>query len=141
MTQTPPAPEPSAWFVQGHTYRRDITHPETGEKAWVEYRVLNSGDRAVLDDTIAMQFAEEGDRVSPQLKLGTMKRLTVVRAVQAWGLPGNPTEAAISQLHPDVFEAILANVGWGSEPKEDEVPLDGEMPNEGELEQPSVESS
>ena len=111
------APQASEWFVPQGTYTRTIKHPDSGAEAEVTYRVLNAGDRAAIDDTIAMQFADDA-KVRPELKLGTMKRMTVARAVQSWTLPGTPTEAALASLHPDVFEAILEHVGWGSVPAE-----------------------
>lgn len=118
-----------AWFVDAQNYSRTIRDPESGEEAQVTLRPLNAGDRAMLEDTVQLQ-AESGD---PQVLLGTMKRLTVERAVVDWTLPLAATPETLRSLHPDVFEQIFSFVSFGSvpaEPEEESDPLESATESE-----------
>lgn len=103
-----------SWFVETETYKRDITDPLSGETSWVELRPLNSGDRAMLEDALRMQ-AEDA---SVDVKLGTLRLLTVERAVTNWGLPLSPTRSTIEALNPEVFEQIYNLCSFGVAPEE-----------------------
>lgn len=70
---------------------------------------MNAGDQADLQDSISLQDGKE-----PSIKLGTMRRLTVEKAVQAWSFPQAPTPHTIASLHPSVFEQIADEVRLGS---------------------------
>lgn len=98
-----------SFFISNETYKRTITDPVSGEEAEVELRPLNAGDRAALEDTIRM---EAGDS-NPQVLLGTMRRLTVERALVGWSLEVSPTPETIKSLNPDVFEQIFEHVNMG----------------------------
>lgn len=104
------------FFVDEQTYKREITDP-TGEKSWVELRPLNAGDRAMLEDSVALS---EGD---VSVKMGTMRLMTMERAIVNWGLSLSPTRSTIEALHPEVFEQIFNYVSFGEIP-EDDSPLD-----------------
>lgn len=107
------------WFTETATY--DVPLEHEGEKATVTLRPLDAGDRAELQDTMRMELAaEEGSdegRITPEMKMGSMRMLTVERAVVSWTLPGpGPTRASVRSLHPDVFEKIFESVQWGKRP-------------------------
>lgn len=105
------------WFTSAALYTRRVKN-EHGALATVTLRPLNSGDKSDLEDTVRMIAAENGD-LTPELKVGTMKRLTVERAVQSWTLPGpTPTAATIAALNPHIFEQIFALCTFSNEPPE-----------------------
>lgn len=100
------------WFTSTEKYEREIESPN-GAKATVVLRRLNAGDQAAIQDTMRLIV----DTEETSLKLGTLRHLTVQKAVLDWDIPGpKPSPEAIAQLHPDVFEQIYAAVEFGSAP-------------------------
>ena len=69
------------WFTSAALYTRRVKN-EHGALATVTLRPLNSGDKADHEDTERMIADEIGD-LTPELNVGTVKRLTVDRAVQS----------------------------------------------------------
>lgn len=106
-----------SWFTETATFEREIEEPISGDKATVTLRALNAADYAVLQDTLRMEARDiEGvEEVTPQMLLGTMKMLTVKRAVVKWSLPIPATPQTIESLHPAVFEQIYQHVSFGGE--------------------------
>ena len=101
------------FFISTELYEREVTAPD-GSTGKVRLRRLNAGDQAAIQDTLRMAIGDEADAA---LKIGTMRMLTVSRALVDWDLPGpKPSPEAISQLEPDVFEQIYGFVEIGSPP-------------------------
>lgn len=127
-----------AFFSDGETYKRDIRvtrgvpgTPEYLERVEsVELRPLMAGDRADLQDAVRIAMADdEGEETgSTELRMGTMRILTVAKAIVTWSLPNAPTVSTVRALTDEVFNKIYAEVSWGvvpPEPKETpESPLD-----------------
>lgn len=102
------------WFTPTQTYVKTIKDPESDETATVTLRPLNAQDRAAIEDTLQMHGDSEG-QVTPQMKLGTMRMLTVTRATVDWSIPGpKPNETTIASLDPRVFEQLWDAVSFGT---------------------------
>jgi hypothetical protein len=129
----------TSWFVQPETYEREV-HLYEGEgdakkvvaTEKVTLRPLNAGDRAEIDDAIRIEFADATDdeeaKVSPQVRIGTMKRLVVSRALVSWTLELPVSEATLSQLQPDVFEQIFGHTSFGTPKAQESDPTPGSGP-------------
>ena len=119
------------WFTPTETYVREIwseqapveaangdqAQPGRGDTAEVRLRHLNAGDMAELQDRLKMSMDDETNDAA--VFLGTMRRLTVQKAVIDWTIPGpKPSPEAIAQLEPHVFEQIYAHCQIGSAPIE-----------------------
>lgn len=103
------------FFITTETYDREV-EGTNGEKGTVTLRRLNAGDQAAIQDTLRMSLSEEADA---SMALGTMRMLTVQRALIKWSWEGpQPSPEAIAQLEPEVFEQIYAYVEIGSPPTE-----------------------
>lgn len=123
------------FFIKTEPYTREVEAPD-GEKGTVTLRRLNAGDQAAIQDTLRMSLSEDADA---SLAIGTMRMLTVNRALLDWSWPGpKPSPEAVSQLEPEVFEQIYAFVEIGSPPtrSQDGVPqtADGQTPEPAEAE-------
>jgi len=102
-----------SFFIAVEPYKREITAPD-GEKGEVTMRRLNAGDQAAIQDTLRMTL---GDETETSLAMGTMRMLSVQRAVLDWSWPGpKPSSESISQLEPEVFEQIYSFVEIGTPP-------------------------
>jgi len=116
-----------AWFTPTETYTREVwdeaapvesengneAQPGRGEVAVVTLRMLNAGDMAELQDRLKMSMSDENEDAS--VYLGTLRRLTVQKALIDWTIPGpKPSPEAISQLEPHVFEQIYAHCSIGT---------------------------
>lgn len=102
------------FFVEAGTYVREITSPD-GETAEVTLRRLNAGDQAAIQDALRMSMDDENSDASPSI--GTMRVLTVRRALLDWTIPGSkPTPETISMLEPEVFEQIYSHCEIGTPP-------------------------
>jgi hypothetical protein len=113
------------FFIDTKTYEREVISPD-GDKGQVTLRKLNAGDQAAIQDTLRMRLADDGADTS--MLLGTMRMITVERAVVDWSWPGaKPSPEAISQLEPEVFEQIYSYVEIGSPPTESQ---NGSAPEE-----------
>ncbi len=65
----------------------------------------------------------EGDEAKSSLALGTMRLLSVERAVVDWDIPNSkPTPEAIRALTPDVFTQIYEHIDLGDESPTSEEP-------------------
>jgi hypothetical protein len=126
----------SGWFVRAETYDRDIYDPDSpvvkdahGEpvkddhdvivherQGKVTLRPLNSGDRTELEDNVRMEVGNE--EATPQMLLGTMRRMTVERAIVGWTLEEDVNTMTIRRLNPGVFEQIFAAITFGNVPAE-----------------------
>ena len=105
------------FFIRNEPYTRTIKTPE-GEEGTVTLRRLNAGDQAAIQDTLRMSLSEDADA---SLALGTMRMLTVQRAVIDWDWPGpKPSSESIAQLEPDVFEQIYSFCEIGTPPTQEE---------------------
>lgn len=94
------------WFTETSTYEKPVKSPE-GEEATVTYRRLNAGDLAEIQDSLRV-LEDSGDTT---LAIGTMRQLTVQKAVVNWTIPGpKPSVEAIAQLDPKVFEQVYGGV-------------------------------
>lgn len=125
------------FFSDGETYNRDIRvargvpgTPEYKERVEkVELRPLMAGDRADLQDAVRIAMADdEGEETGgTELRMGTMRILTVAKAIVSWSLPQAPTVSTVRALTDEVFNKIYDEVSWGevpAEPKETpETPL------------------
>ena len=109
------------FLTDAATYTETFEDPDGGsETLEVELRVLNAGDKAELEDLIAMDVDEE-ERLTAGMKLGTMKLLTVSRAIVRWrildaadaGPMPAPSPDVIRRLHPATFEAIFDRIRFG----------------------------
>lgn len=116
------------FFISAETYTKTIKSPD-GEEGEVTLRRLNAGDQAAIQDTLRMSLDENADA---SLAIGTMRMLTVERALVKWSWPGpQPSPEAISQLEPEVFEQIFSFVEIGTPPTQEnggETPEDGKAP-------------
>jgi hypothetical protein len=116
-----------AWFTSTETYTCEIwseaapvekengnaARPGRGDVATVTLRRLNAGDTVELQDRLKMSM--EDDNQDASVYLGTMRRLTVQKAVLDWSIPGpKPSPEAIAQLEPHVFEQIYAHCSIGT---------------------------
>ena len=97
----------------------EVTSP-SGEKGKVMLRRLNAGDQAAIQDMLRMSV-DEGDT---QLAMGSMRLLTVRRAVVSWDF-GPCSEETIAQLEPDVFEQIFSAVEIGTPPTQEQAGQNG----------------
>lgn len=102
-----------SFFISTEPYEREIESP-SGEKGTVKLRRLNAGDQAAIQDTLRMSLGDDGTDSS--LALGTMRMLTVKRALIDWSWRPSPTPELIAQLDPDVFEQIYSHVEMGVPP-------------------------
>jgi hypothetical protein len=116
------------FLVGDDTYERTYDDPDgSDEKLTVTLRPLNAGAAAAIEDTIAMEIGENEQPVA-SVRLGRLKLLHVQHAVVSWSLPVSPTAETIARLHPDVLNAIFADIRRGSVPaREPDAadPLDG----------------
>ena len=105
----------SSWLTPSETYTESIAHPydEAAEPLEVELRYLNAGDKAELEDTIAITGSDP-DNPEVGVKLGTMKLLTVSRALVRWSIPEAPTPAILRRLDPAVLESIFSRIRMGA---------------------------
>src|SRR5262245_763965 len=77
-------------------------------------RALNAGDQADIQDILRMEM-ENADETRSQLAVGSMRRMSVERAVVDWSIPGpKPTPESIRSLSPEVFEQIYSYVRLGN---------------------------
>lgn len=114
------------FFIDTTPYEREVEAPG-GEKGTVKLRRLNAGDQAAIQDTLRMSLSEDADA---SLAIGTMRMLTVQRALIDWSWPGpKPSQESIAQLEPEVFEQIFSWCEIGSPPTP---PQDGSTPEEGQ---------
>jgi hypothetical protein len=108
------------WFAPTELYTRTIKLGD--EEATVTLRVLDSGVKAELEDSVRMHVSEGPDgeaQTGAEVLVGTMKLLTVERAVVSWTIPGaEPTPATIRRLHPEVTEAIFKLCSFDGIPAE-----------------------
>jgi hypothetical protein len=101
------------FFISTEPYKRTVLSPD-GEEGVVTLRRLNAGDQAAIQDTLRMSLSEDADAA---LALGTMRMLTVQRALMDWSWPGaKPTPESIAQLEPEVFEQIYSFCEIGTPP-------------------------
>jgi hypothetical protein len=114
-----------SWFIDASTYDEEIIHPDTGEKATVTLRDMDSGAQAEIQDTLEVTIRQEqeldgGERDREELdeqdldvraKMGTLKLLTVERSVVSWTLPVPVTRATLRQLDPRITEMIFQRIG------------------------------
>lgn len=108
------------FFIDTKPYEREIVAPD-GEEGKVVLRRLNAGDQAAIQDTLRMSISEDADA---SLAIGTMRMITVTRALIDWSWPGpKPSPESISQLEPEVFEQIYSHVEMGTPPT---IPESGE---------------
>jgi hypothetical protein len=112
------------FFISTDTYTRKIKSPD-GDEGEVTLRRLNAGDQAAIQDTLRMSLEEGADA---SLAIGTMRMLTVERALIKWDWEGpQPSPESISQLEPEVFEQIYSHVEIGTPPTPPKsAPQDGE---------------
>lgn len=129
------------FFITTEPYKREITAPD-GEKGECTLRRLNAGDQAAIQDTLRMSLSEDADA---SLAIGTMRMLTVQRALIDWNWPGpKPSQESISQLEPEVFEQIYSfcEIGSPPTPSQDGVPPTAERQTPaGETEEASTEEA
>jgi hypothetical protein len=94
-------------LLTGENYDVVVIDPDDGNEITVTLKRLNANDKAALDDSLRMQFEDEG-RVRAEMKLGTWRMLTVQRAVVDWDSPldPKPTPGIIANLKPDIFEQL-----------------------------------
>lgn len=60
-------------------------------------------------------FGSENGDMRPEMKLGTMRMLSVTRAVVDWTIPGpKPNADTIAALHPSVFEQLWDAISFGT---------------------------
>jgi hypothetical protein len=111
-----------SFFSDGETYWRDIRRKVGGKERVerIELRPLMAGDRADLQDAVRFGVTdEEGDETgATELRVGTMRLLTVTRALVSWTLPKAISLSSVRALHPDVFSQIYDEVSWGEIPPE-----------------------
>jgi hypothetical protein len=100
------------FFIDQAPYEREIEAP-SGEKGTVKLRRLNAGDQAAIQDTLRMSINEDADA---SMAIGTMRMLTVRRALVGWSWMPSPTPETISQLEPEVFEQIYSYCEMGTPP-------------------------
>ena len=116
------------FFISAATYEKTVKTPD-GEEGVVTLRRLNAGDQAAIQDTLRMSLSEDADA---SLAIGTMRMLTVERALVKWDWPGpQPSPEAISQLEPEVFEQIFEAVEIGTPPtaeQTEQTPENGKAP-------------
>ncbi len=94
-------------FVQHETYESELVDPRDGERWTATLRVLNAGDRAVLQDETVLESDDSGgERL--RVPMGRLRLLTVERALVSWTLPLPASRAAIEVLHEDVFDQLFA---------------------------------
>jgi len=105
-----------AFFTSNEVTSHTI-HDDEGNEATINVRALNSGDQAVIQDSIKMSI---GDNPEPDIKIGAFRLLMVERALVSWSLDLPVSPNTIRQLEPSVFEQIF-NIVNGSE---EEAPLD-----------------
>jgi hypothetical protein len=111
------------WFTPTEKYVREVESPG-GDKAEVTFRVLNAGDMAAIQDLMRMSFGDD-DNHDAALLIGTMRQLTVQKAVVDWTIPGpKPTPESIAQLEPDVFDQLYGHAQIGAA-KEEVPPTNG----------------
>jgi hypothetical protein len=102
---------------------------EAGEEAEVTMRVLNSGDKAEVEDTQGVIMSEDGESATPDMRMGAMKHLIVNRAVVNWTLPvPPPTPALIASLPSGIFDQIFALTTFGAPPEQPKKPKKGDKP-------------
>lgn len=113
------------WFQNTEVYEREITDPETGEKAQIWLRPLAWGDVLKMNE-IKLEQDEAGE-ASARLNPGQNKLLLVELALVRWSLPDEITRETIRRLNPLVGEAIYRHVDVGEAPssEEDEEPGEG----------------
>jgi hypothetical protein len=117
----------NGWFIDaGKTRTITVTNPDTADTAEVELRQLDAGAQAEIQDTLVVRLAQEAGQgedvdVDVQAKMGTLKLITVEKAIVRWTLPVDVTPAVIRQLHPKVLEQIFTAIGE-PEKKQDPTP-------------------
>src|SRR5580765_3899864 len=85
-----------------------------GDMATVTLRALNAGDQADIQDILRMEMGDDSER--SQLALGSMRRMSVEKALIDWTIPGpKPTPESIRALAPEVFEQIYSYVRLGND--------------------------
>jgi hypothetical protein len=95
------------------TYDREITDPESGEKATVTLRPLSWGDVAKMNEIrFAQDETAEGGGVA-KMAPGENKLLLVELALVKWTLPFEITRETIRKLNPLVGEQIYRHVDVG----------------------------
>ena len=102
-----------SFFTKPEPYKREVEFE--GEKGEITLRRLNAGDQAAIQDTLRMSISEDSDA---SLAIGTMRMLTVQRALLDWDWHPKPTPETIAQLEPDVFEQIYSFCEIGTPPTE-----------------------
>lgn len=100
-------------FVQHETYEIEVTDPRDGEAWKVTLRVLNAGDEAILRDETRVRTDDEDGAMS--LPMGSLRLLTVDRAVVSWTLPLPKSAAAIEVLHDGIFDQIYKECRFASD--------------------------
>jgi hypothetical protein len=110
-------------FTPTETYEVTITDPDDGEEWQVTMRVLNAGDRAMLQDQLRVEMREDDDTEVARIPMGTMRLLTVDRAVVRWTLPTPKSTASIASLREELFEQLFDAARFSSDDgSEDEEP-------------------
>lgn len=134
------------FFISTESYTREVWSeappdekkgtPGRGEKGTITLRRLNAGDQAEIQDRLRMSFEDNDARPA----IGTMRMLTVQRALLDWDFPGpKPSPESIAQLEPEVFEQIYSHCEIGTPPtppETEQAPENGSAPQAAEAPPP-----
>lgn len=105
----------ASWFTSAATRTVTIPHPADADASLeIVLRSLDAGDKASLEDALALDLEAAAGAGGATIPLGKLKLLTVEMALVSWSIPEAVTASTIRRLHPDVFEAIFQAVEMGS---------------------------
>lgn len=130
----------------GTEYEITLRDPSDGEEWAVTLRELNAADEAAIDDQLSFALGGEGEdgeeeRVDAQMPMGSMRLITVTRAVVRWSLPQTATVHTIRALRKDLFHQIYSQVRFAGDAMKDPTPAPSSAtePPTSSPEPPSVE--